>query len=89
MTVFLFSVPSMVLAYNLSNRAVALLCNHKKTASKNFDDQMARQDEKIAQKEEKIEEAQEAYDNASSRAVSIIPCFKYDVNATSTYMYSD
>ena len=50
----LFSVAEKVLTYNQANRAVAVLCNHRKTVSKNFDDQMDRMDEKITDKEEKI-----------------------------------
>lgn len=43
-----------VLTYNQANRAVAVLCNHRKTVSKNFGDQMDRMDEKITTKEETI-----------------------------------
>jgi len=62
------SVANQVLQYNLSNRAVAILCNHKKTQSKNFGDQMARQDEKINKKREAIQEAEDALEEARSKA---------------------
>ena len=67
---FIFSVANQVLQYNLSNRAVAILCNHKKTASKNFQDQKGRQEEKIEKKKEAIQEAQDNLDEAKSKAVS-------------------
>ena len=66
----IFSVANQVLQYNLSNRAVAILCNHKKTASKNFQDQKGRQEEKIEKKKEAIQEAQDNLDEAKSKAVS-------------------
>merc|ERR1712227_1087423 len=62
------SVANQVLQYNLSNRAVAILCNHKKTASKNFQDQKGRQEEKIEKKKEAIQEAQDNLDEAKSKA---------------------
>ena len=65
----MFSVANQVLQYNLSNRAVAVLCNHKKTASKNFNEQIGRQDEKIDKKKEAIQEAQDNLDEAKSKAV--------------------
>lgn len=34
--------------YNKANREVAILCNHQKSVSKNFDQQMARMQEKVA-----------------------------------------
>ena len=46
----------LVLTYNQANRAVAILCNHKRTAPKTFDDQMKRADQKIEDKETKIAE---------------------------------
>ena len=49
-------VAEQVLTYNQANRAVAILCNHKRTAPKTFDDQMKRADEKIEDKEQKIAE---------------------------------
>ena len=54
--VFFFRIAEYVLTYNQANRAVAILCNHKRTAPKTFDDQMKRADAKIEDKEIKIEE---------------------------------
>ena len=51
-----FRIAEYVLTYNQANRAVAILCNHKRTAPKTFDDQMKRADAKIEDKEVKIEE---------------------------------
>jgi len=50
------TIAEYVLTYNQANRAVAILCNHKRTAPKTFDDQMKRADAKIEDKEIKIEE---------------------------------
>merc|ERR1712157_331775 len=50
------SVAEYILTYNNANRQVAILCNHKRTAPKTFDDQMKRADAKIEDKEIKIEE---------------------------------
>jgi len=50
------SVAEYVLTYNNANRQVAILCNHKRTAPKTFDDQMKKAEEKISDKEEKIKE---------------------------------
>merc|ERR1712130_1004530 len=50
------TVAEQVLTYNQANRAVAILCNHKRTAPKTFDDQMKRADEKIEDKEKRTTE---------------------------------
>jgi len=43
------SVDERMLFYNRANREVAILCNHQRTVSKNFGDQMGKMDEKITE----------------------------------------
>eukprot|EP00479_Gromia_sphaerica_P012417 TRINITY_DN6546_c0_g1_i1.p1 TRINITY_DN6546_c0_g1~~TRINITY_DN6546_c0_g1_i1.p1 ORF type:complete len:261 (+),score=70.65 TRINITY_DN6546_c0_g1_i1:103-783(+) len=38
--------------YDCANRQVAILCNHQKTVSKNYDEQMANADKKLKEKED-------------------------------------
>lgn len=52
------TIAEFVLTYNQANRAVAILCNHKRTAPKSFDEQMQKADEKIQDKMDKIKEKQ-------------------------------
>jgi len=61
------SIAEQVLTYNQANRAVAILCNHRKTASKNFDDQMGRMDEKLNKKRQAIEDKDAELDGASKK----------------------
>lgn len=61
------SIAEQVLTYNQANRAVAILCNHRKTASKNFDDQMGRMDEKLNKKRQDIEDKEAQLDCASKK----------------------
>ncbi|XP_049523422.1 DNA topoisomerase 1 [Dermacentor silvarum] len=48
------SLPEKLLAYNRANRAVAILCNHRRAVPKNFDKQMERIRTMIEKKEEQI-----------------------------------
>jgi DNA topoisomerase-1 len=41
------SVNEKILAYNRANREVAILCNHQRTVSKTFDNQMNRIEDKV------------------------------------------
>ena len=66
-----FSIAEQVLTYNQANRAVAVLCNHRKTASKNFDDQMTRMGDKISAKEELIAKKKKELKSAKRDGVSI------------------
>lgn len=50
------SIPERVLQYNQANRKVAILCNHKKTLSKNHGTQMDKMDDKIQAKMEQVKE---------------------------------
>ena len=40
-------VNEKILAYNRANREVAILCNHQRTVSKTFDNQMNRIEDKV------------------------------------------
>ena len=42
------SVNEKILAYNRANREVAILCNHQRTVSKTFDNQMNRIEDKVS-----------------------------------------
>ena len=66
-----FRIAEQVLTYNQANRAVAILCNHRKTASKNFDDQMGRMDEKLNKKRQDIEDKEAQLDCASKKVSRI------------------
>ena len=72
---FLYSIAEQVLTYNQANRAVAILCNHRKTASKNFDDQMGRMDEKLNKKRQAIEDKDAELDGASKKVSSTLSIF--------------
>ncbi|XP_065283206.2 DNA topoisomerase 1-like isoform X3 [Dermacentor albipictus] len=48
------SLPEKLLAYNRANRAVAILCNHRRAVPKNFDKQMESIQTMIEKKEEQI-----------------------------------
>ncbi|OQV12457.1 DNA topoisomerase 1 [Hypsibius exemplaris] len=48
------SVHDLMLTYNRANRAVAILCNHQRSAPKTFDKQMENAKEKIAAAELKV-----------------------------------
>ncbi|XP_077489316.1 DNA topoisomerase 1 [Amblyomma americanum] len=52
------SVSEKVLAYNRANRAVAILCNHRRTVPKNFAKQMENLRKKMEIKEEQIQRCQ-------------------------------
>ncbi len=41
------TVIEKILAYNRANREVAILCNHQRTVSKTFDNQMNRIEDKV------------------------------------------
>jgi DNA topoisomerase-1 len=41
------TVNEKILAYNRANREVAILCNHQRTVSKTFDNQMNRIEDKV------------------------------------------
>ncbi|XP_011404857.2 PREDICTED: DNA topoisomerase I, mitochondrial-like [Amphimedon queenslandica] len=51
------TVNEKILSYNRANRAVAVLCNHQRTAPKTFDTQMSNLQAKITAKEEAILDA--------------------------------
>ncbi|CAL1262202.1 unnamed protein product [Larinioides sclopetarius] len=51
------SIPEKLAAYNRANRMVAILCNHQRTAPKNFDISMANLKSKIDEKCKLIKEA--------------------------------
>lgn len=60
------SIPERVLQYNQANRKVAILCNHKKTLSKNHGDQMGKMDEKIQLKMDQVKEKRREMKSAKS-----------------------
>ncbi|KAL1475581.1 hypothetical protein MTO96_003555 [Rhipicephalus appendiculatus] len=49
------SLPEKLLAYNRANRAVAILCNHRRAVPKNFHKQIENIETKIEKKEEHIQ----------------------------------
>ncbi|OAF65803.1 hypothetical protein A3Q56_06480 [Intoshia linei] len=53
------SIPALLLSYNRSNRAVAILCNHQRAIPKNFDKQMENLDQKIISKKNQISDTVE------------------------------
>ena len=73
----MFSIAEFVLTYNQANRAVAILCNHKRTAPKSFDEQMQKADEKIQDKMDKIKEKQKEVKRKKSVSIklSLKNCF--------------
>jgi len=53
------SIDARVKAYNDANRTVALLCNHQKTVSKNFDAQVSKMQDALKQKLDRLKELED------------------------------
>ena len=60
------NINEKILAYNRSNRAVAILCNHQRAVPKTFEKSMENMKQKIEEKKEAIAEAEKEAKKAKS-----------------------
>ena len=60
------NVNEKLLAYNRSNRAVAILCNHQRAVPKTFEKSMENMKEKLQTKKDQIAEAEKELKKAKS-----------------------